>query len=123
MFLSLTSSLPLSLPLRLLLLLYVWPVIRGRICVHGLICLGLIFFIYIPQVGSERGGEQLVAWPEAMGLIIQLPSHPGWLREHIPRPGRAAGSSDLRFQTRFQTNRGLHKDHRFSVLMPFAVFC
>ena len=30
------------------------------------------------QVGGGGGGELLVPWPEAMGLIIQLPSLPGW---------------------------------------------
>ena len=36
-----------------------------------------VFYLFIrgtTQVGGEGGGELLVPWPEAMGLIIQLPS-------------------------------------------------
>ena len=44
------------------------------------------------QVGSGGGGKLLVPWPDAMGLIIQLPPLPGWLRGQTPRPGRAEGT-------------------------------
>ena len=51
--------------------------------------------MFISQVGSEGGGELLAPWLGATALIIQLPPLPGWLREQIPRPGRAAGSLSL----------------------------
>ena len=62
-------------------------------CVYGQVVCYLVFpfiYIYISQIGSEGGGEQLAPWPGAMGLIIQLPPLPGQLREQTPRPGWAA---------------------------------
>ena len=77
--LFLSRFLSLSLPLLLFVFVGVYFLKKKKIYIY--IYVYLCFYLILrgtTQVGSGGGGELLASWPEAMGLIIQLPSLPGW---------------------------------------------